>query len=106
MTANGLTIPCTVSRPRYPVHFGGRSAERSLLESWRVVSCLVTVPSSARAPVQRIGRADGQGRWWLEPAGEKAGKSASEKAVGGASGKKVEPAGKKTGQEGRATGEC
>ena len=50
MTANGLAIPCTVGRPRYPVRFGGRSAERSLLESRRVVSCLVTVPGSARAP--------------------------------------------------------
>ena len=28
MRANGLAIPCTVSRPRHPVRFEGRSTER------------------------------------------------------------------------------
>ena len=49
MRANGLTILCTVGRPRYPVCFGGCSAERSHLESQRIVSCLVNVSGSARA---------------------------------------------------------
>ena len=58
MRANGLAIPCTVGRPRYSVHFGGRSAERSQFEDRHVISCLVTVPGSACAPVQRIVGAD------------------------------------------------
>ena len=57
MRANGLAIPFTVGRPRYPVHSGGLFAARSLLESWFVVSCMVTVPGAACAPLQRMGGA-------------------------------------------------
>ena len=79
MRANGLTIPCTVGRPRDPVRFEGRSAEQSHLENWRVVSCLLLCREAWKRMlrVQRVSGAGRKGRLtsgWT-PAGEVGGPS-------------------------------
>ena len=52
--------------------FGGRSAERSLLESWCVVSCLATVS------VQGVHRS----KEWARPSGLREGGRWSQRQVG------------------------